>query len=248
MLKLVKYEFRKQLFSKVMILVILALLQVGFMIGLFFEKERLLATSMGLYLFLSIASVLFVAFESINTYSNDLKTKQSYMLFLTPNSTYKIVGAKVLSTIVTIGLTAAVFVGATLIDFAAVLVKYDKVAKVIELIQEFSAKLFQANIDYAYIISFVIYFLFDLIAILIIGMASITLSATFLSNSKGKAVVSIIFFFGINFVLGRIEGWVLPARSLTSTDPYYINCVWSLGVIVVFYFLTSYMLDKKVSV
>lgn len=248
MFKLVKYELRKQVFSKIIMLVILVLLQIGFIIGLFQENDNLVATSIGLFSFLSIASVLFVSFESILTFSNDLKTKQSYMLFLTPNSTYKIVGAKVLTTVVTIGLTAAVFVAATLLDFAAVLVKYDEVANAVKYIQEFFGLMYEVNIDYLFIISFIFSFVFELIGILVIGMASITLSATFLSNSKGKGVVSAVFFFGINFVLSRIEGLLLPARTLYSTEPYFINSIWSLGVVIAFFFLTSYMLDKKVSV
>ena len=248
MFKLMKYELRKQIFSKLIILIVLILLQIGFMIGLFTENERLLGTSIGLFIFLAVASVLYVSFESIMTFSNDLKTKQSYMLFLTPNTTYQIVGAKVLTTVVTILLTAAVFLAATLLDFAAVLVKYDELARSFELIQEFFGTLFKANIDYVYIISFVFCFVFELLGILVLGMASITLSATFLSNSKGKGIVSMLFFFGFYFLLDKISDLFIPARNLNSTQPFILDSIWALGIVVVFYFVTSYMLDKKVSV
>lgn len=248
MFKLMKYEFRKQLFSKIIILLVLGVLEILFLYGLFAESDRVLGLSIGLFIFLSVAVVLFVSFESVLTFSNDLKTKQSYMLFLTPNSAYKIVGAKVLTTAVTIGLTAAVFVAVTLVDVAAILVKFDDIAKFVEMFQSFFASMFKANIDYAFIITFILTFVLELIEILVIGMSSITLSATFLSNSKLKAVVSVAFFFVINFILNRVSSLFIPARSFTSMSPYYLECLWAVGVVAVFYFLTSYMLDKKVSV
>lgn len=248
MFKLIKYELRKQLFSKLILLVLLALLEIGFLVGLLMEHENVLAVSIGLYLLLAFGTIFFVAFESVFTFSNDLKTKHSYMLFLTPNSTYKIIGAKVLTTMVTILLTAAAFMGIVLLDIAIVFAKFDKLESLMKALQEIVATLFHANINYGFFISIILYLVFDLISILVIGMASITLSATFLSNSKGKGVVSVVFFFGISFLISKLEGFILPAKSITSTEPYYYSCIWSLGVVLLFYFLTSYMLDKKVSV
>ncbi len=248
MLKLIKYELRKQLFSKIILLVLLGLLEIGFFVGLLTEQENVLAVSIGLYFLLAIGTIFFVAFESVFTFSNDLKTKHSYMLFLTPNSTYKIIGAKVLTTTVTIGLTATAFMGVILLDIAAVFAKFNELEILMKKLQELIALIFHANISYAFVISIILYLVFDLISILVIGMASITLSATFLSNSKGKGIVSVAFFFGISYLMSKLEGLVLPAKSLTSTEPYYLSCIWSLGVVLVFYFFTSYMLDKKVSV
>lgn len=170
------------------------------------------------------------------------------MLFLTPNSTYKIVGAKVITTTVTLLLTAAVFVATTLVDVGIVLLRYHNVQEVIEKIQEIVSQMFNVNVDYTFVIAYVCYFVFSLLSILVIGMASITLSATFLSNSKLKGFISVVFFFGINFILGKLEGCFIPAITYKSVSPCYYNCLWSAGVVILFYFLTSFMLDKKVSV
>lgn len=247
MLKLMKYEFRKQLFSKILILMVLAILEVLFLYGLFAENDNVLGLSVGLFTFASFAAVLFVSFECIFTFSNDLKTKQSYMLFLTPNSAYKIVGAKVLSSVIYVFLTAAALVALTIVDIGIVLVKYDEIAKIVEYFQEAFRILFNANIDMALIITLILYFLFSLVGIMVIGMASITLSSTFLSNSKGKAVVSLVFFFGINFLVSKLETF-LPDINLHSAEPYYYRCFYSAVVMLIFYFATAWMLDKKVSV
>lgn len=248
MFKLIKYELRKQLFSKIILLVLLGILEIAFLIGLLTEKENVLAVSIGLYFLLASGTIFFVAIESIFTFSNDLKTKHSYMLFLTPNSTYKIIGAKVITTMITIGLTAAAFMGVVLVDIAAVFAKFDTLDAFVKTIQELVAQLLHADINYGFIISIICYLVFDLISTLVIGMASITLSSTFLSNSKGKGVVSVAFFFGITFIVSKLGSLVLPSKSFTSVEPYYYDCIWSLGVVLVFYLLTSYMLDKKVSV
>lgn len=247
MFKLMKYEFRKQLFSKILILILLGVLEIMFLIGLFAESNNLLGWSIGLFSFVSVIAVMFVVFESILTFSNDLKTKQSYMLFLTPNSAYKIIGSKVLTSLIYVFLTAATLIAITLLDMGIVIAKYENLSMVLEFLEEVFYTIFKANIDITLVITILLYFLFDLAGVMVIGMASITLSATFLANSKGKAIVSIIFFFGINFILSKLEN-LLPSVNLVDTTPYYYHCLFSAVVMLVFYFATSYMLEKKVSV
>lgn len=248
MFKLVKYELRKQLFSKVVILTLLALLEIGFLVGLFTENNDILATSAGLFIFLSIVTVCFVAFESIFTFSNDLKTKQSYMLFLTPNSTYKIVGAKILTSMLTIIVTAAAFLAVILLNVTIALAKYEMIGDFVKVIQEFMKQMMNAEVNYALVIAYVCYIVFNLIRILIVGMTSITLSATFLSNTKVKGIVSVAFFFGINYLTSKLASLLIPSLTAFDTSPFYYHCLWTLGVVGVFYLLTSFMLDKKVSV
>ncbi len=242
-----KYEFRKQLFSKILILVALAVLEILFLYGLFAEKDGALGLSMGLFGLISFGAVLFVTFECIFTFSNDLKTKQSYMLFLTPNSAYKIVGAKVLSSVIYVFITAAALLTFTLVNVGIVFVKYNEIAKAVEALQELIEIFFKANIDMAFVITMIIYLLVELVGIMVIGMASITLSSTFLSNSKGKALVSIAFFFGINFIISKIENLVIDF-DVMSKSSYYYGCIFSAVVMLIFYFATAWMLDKKVSV
>ena len=44
MLKLMKYEFRKTGFSKLILLVVTLVAELAFLLGVFLEKDRLLAT------------------------------------------------------------------------------------------------------------------------------------------------------------------------------------------------------------
>lgn len=247
MFKLMKYEFRKQLFSKILILIVLAVLEAIFLFGLFTDNDGALKMSMGLFAFTSFAAVLFVMFESIFTFSNDLKTKQSYMLFLTPNSAYKIIGAKILSSVIYVFMTAAALVTMTLLNIGIIFMKYDDLAMFADGLRKIFNSFLKADINTALIITILLYLLFDLIGLMVIGMASITLSATFLSNSKGKAVVSIVFFFGINYLMNKLED-LLPTIDYITVQPFIYRCILSAAVMVVFYVATAWMLDKKVSV
>lgn len=49
MLKLMKYEFRKTAFSKLILLVITAVVEIAFLLGVFLEKGNLLAIGVALF-------------------------------------------------------------------------------------------------------------------------------------------------------------------------------------------------------
>ncbi len=96
MLKLMKYEFRKQLTTKFLLLAVLGLLEIYFLYGVFSDNMDKTMRAVILLATLAFAGIFFVSFECIMTYYNDLKTKQSYMLFMVPQSTFSVMGAKIL--------------------------------------------------------------------------------------------------------------------------------------------------------
>ena len=109
MLKLMKYEVRKTMFSKVIILIITALAEIAYLIGVFAKKEDIMAWGiMGLTM-CALIGIFYIGIESLIVFHRDLNTKQSYMLFLTPNSSYRILGAKVLENGIAIFVAGAFF-------------------------------------------------------------------------------------------------------------------------------------------
>ena len=247
MFKLMKYEFRKQLFSKFFILAVIGILELVFLYGLIADKVRVVGTSIGLMIFGALIAIMYVSFECILTFSNDLKTKQSYMLFLTPNSTYKIVGAKVLTAFVQIGLTAAAVIAVAFLNLGAVFVKYQNVGDFVKVVRETIKIFFDSDIDLMFIVIAIVYYLLSWICTVITGMLAITLSATFLSNTKFKAIVSLIFFFFLNWLVSYLSTFI-STSGMTLQDSYVVESIYMLGITGVFYFATAWMLDKKVSV
>ena len=121
--KLIKYEFRKQLMSKLVVGVVVAVLEFVLFAGLIFDDFDWASIGLGLFAIVAMVSLLYFSFESIITYSNDLKTKQSYMLFLTPRNMFQIVGAKLLTTILQIFVTGCAFVAIAIGDVFLVCAK-----------------------------------------------------------------------------------------------------------------------------
>ncbi len=96
MLKLMKYEFRKTWITKLILLGVTAVAEIAFLIGLYMEKETTLGLSVMLLVLLAFGGILMIGLYSVMTLHRDMNTKQSYMLFMTPSSSYSILGAKVL--------------------------------------------------------------------------------------------------------------------------------------------------------
>lgn len=247
MFKLMKYELRKQWFSKLFILIVMGILEITFLLGLLRDDMDSLGISMFIMVFVAFAAIMFVSFECILTYSKDLKTKQSYMLFLTPNSTYKIVGAKVITSIAQIGITAAIMAGIIFINTTIVIIRYQDIEEAIELIGRALNNVMGLNIDYGLILIGLVAFLLEWLSNVVTGILAITLSATFLSNTKGKGIVSLIIFFALNYFVGKI-GKLFMVENMPLFDQFMIEAIFMAFVIGAFYFVTAWMLDKKVSV
>ena len=86
MLKLMKYEFRKTAFSKLILLCITMVVEIVYLLGVFLKKDNLIFIGIMLLILCATAGILYIGLESINVLQRDLNTKQSYMLFLTPRS------------------------------------------------------------------------------------------------------------------------------------------------------------------
>ena len=96
MSKLIKYEFRKSLFSKLVFAGITAVMEIIYLIGILGNYNKPTVIGMIGLFFTALAGITFIGIESILILYRDLTTKQSYMLFMTPNNSYKILGAKAL--------------------------------------------------------------------------------------------------------------------------------------------------------
>ena len=244
MLKLMKYEFRKQLFSKGIILAIIAIIEAFFCYYVLKDNMEKSGMVMGIGIIVAICVLFFEAIECITTYSSDLKTRQSYLLFMTPHSSYCIIGAKVLAMIVTILVSALVFLLVGFADFNLAFAKFSSLDELYAILKE----VIHLDINFSDVTVYACEFVTGWINFVILAFCAITLSTTFLANKKGKGLVSIILYFAINYLEGRcmvlIQNLVTPKTSL-GTAGIYIFCYAVYSVTA--YFASAYMLDKKVS-
>lgn len=245
MLKLMKYEFRKQLTTKFLLLAVLGLMEIYFFYGIALGKME---TTMRAVVFLSIlafAGIFFVSFECIMTYSNDLKTKQSYMLFMVPESTYSVMGAKILAAMIQIVLTSVLFGVVAFADAFAVAARFDEIDRFFETIQMVLRQFFELNIDVGVIAINIAELVIGWISVVILAMLAITLSATFMANSKLRGIVSFIFFIVIEILATKIRRAI--TEPLSGNTSHLVGILISLVVAALAYPTIAWMLKKKVS-
>lgn len=253
MLKLMKYEFRKQAFSKMVILVLVGLIELLFFFGIVTDNNNVIGTSMGILTLFTIGALFFLAFESIVTFNNDLKQKCSYMLFLTPHTSYSIVGAKVLAAAIQIALAGIAFFLVYFLNAVVLLGKYDQLEAITRLINQFLQEVLSMNIqlkDFAAVAAFIVT---GWISTVTVAFFSITLSTTFLANVKFKGLVSFIIFIAMNYVFGKIVnmtlGQAFDVDNLRNLTMFYtLISLYMLCFTIITYVGTSWMLEKKVSV
>ncbi len=251
--KLIKYEFRKQLMSKLVVGIVIVALQVLFAIGLIINNADWGAIGFGGTIIVAVCSLLYFSFESIVTYSNDLKTKQSYMLFLTPRNMFQVVGAKLVTTILQIFVCGCAFAAIGISDLFLLCAKQRNVEEFLDILKGFIHAFTGVEIRLAEVIYVILMLLIAWLVFVAMAMFSITLSATLLSNWKYKGVVSFIIFFVLDWCVVKVADLVTPTEFLESEYLVVNSEVWAeMGVYAVAlalcYVGTSLLLEKKVSV
>jgi hypothetical protein len=250
MLKLMKYELRKQAFSKLIILAIALLGEIMFFTGFIMDKSETIGLALGLLSLFTVGALFFIAFESIMTFQSDLKQKHSYMLFLTPNTTYSIIGAKVISSALQIMLSGLAFALLFIMDGAVLLAKYSSLNEINRALKEFVNLQFNINLDYKYLVLVILVILVTWITIITLSYLSITLSATFLADKRGKSFISFVIFFIMIISIGKLEDFLLFALGINAINDtsLIVGILFHVVVTIIAYITTAWMLDKKVSV
>ena len=208
MFKLIKYEFIKK--NKLLLIILVVAILANLALGLIYGEN-------GMAIFLGLSPLvlgIIYLYELIRTYSDDLNKKTGYMLFMTPNSGYKIIASKLITIILEgllFGLFYSIFVFLNLSIIAYKMVgDFSLITEGIrQIIQGFNMLVngtFGINIG-------------DLMLIFIMGVvsailfiltvyAAITLRKSIFSNAKFGGVLSFIIFVIINIVIGELAGLV----------------------------------------
>lgn len=184
MLKLMKYELRKTAFSKLVLLVITAVAEIAFLIGVFWKKDNILAMGIIFLVMCTIFGVIYIGIESVNVLHRDLNTKQSYMLFLTPKSSYQILGAKILENGISIIMAGAFFAALAAIDVTVATLYIGGLKEMINLVSSFM----EVNWSVTFTPAEAAFYFFGLLASWIVFIVnadlSVILSASVLGRQK----------------------------------------------------------------
>lgn len=245
MLKLMKYEFRKTMFSKMILLSITAVLELMYLAGLFFEQEKLFFISMPGLLMCASFGVLYIGLESLSIFQRDLNTKQSYMLFMTPHSSYKILGAKVLENGISILGTGVCYILLAALDITAGVLRIGGLKEFMDFFQSVMGQI-NVNLTQESVVLVVMVSLVGWLSTIVTGYLAIVLSATVLAGKRFSGALSFILFLVLNGAVGFLFN-LLPDPANQYAD-FGLSVGVTLAVTVLMYGIAGWIMEKKLSV
>ena len=232
--RLIKYEFRKDSGTYLTLFGILVVTEIYFLISFLLKSDNHMVLALVLAELGGSFGILALMISGAVSYSKEINSKYSYMTFMTPNSTYKIVGAK---------LIFSLFLG---LNIKLITDRYKEIHIITSELDELG-RAFGFNTG-SYIASFLATLVTMMISFLFsvsCAYVAITLSTTILANRKGKAFLSIVIL--TSFIAGRI-----PVMDYGDTFLQYLAgniyvYLFRLCLIAGSYLFVSYMLKKKIS-
>ena len=253
MLKLMKYEFRKTMFTKLILLGITAVAEAAFLISLYTNKEGSLAASIGILTLLAIGGVLVIGLQSVLTLHHDMNTRQSYMLFMTPNSSYRILGAKVLECGLSILLTGAFYFALGALDISLLFAKEGMLSQLWDTIQEMLKSITFANgqsiisLDMKGMAVLVFNLLSGWINTVTTAYLAVTVSAALLNGKRFNGLVSFVLFLALSWAGGWLERFATQSIPSIETKLLVQGGI-ALAVAAVMYIATAQIMERKLSV
>lgn len=248
--KILKYEWKKQMFSKLVIGGILLVLTAVFIAGTVLEKDRWQTMAMILLVFAGLFGSLYVGIESLLVLNRDLRTKESHMLFMVPYSAWTILGGKVLAAFLQIVLTSVLFAASFFLCFTAYIGVNEGFAQFFPLLQRLLSEWFDLQFDWKWIVLILGEVLIGWMNMIGAGYASIIASRTVLVKSKLATPLAIVLFLLLNWGMSQIINWVMRALQLSNDSYAYV--LTELGISAVFAVLlllaSGWMAEKKLSV
>ena len=240
MLRLLKYEMRKTLFPKLVLIALLAIMEGIFLYGYKTNKQDTTALGMGLFIFVLSCGFLMIGVVSLVTLHKDMNTRQGYMLFMTPNSTYKILGAKVAEC----GLSLLAFGGIGLAVCALDFSLFEQEIKLLTTILES----FAPNLDLSFpnLAALLFYILCNILCSVTTAYLADVISSALLNGKKGNLIITFIFFIMLNYVIQKILG-LIPS-TLAAVTLLLLQGGIALILAIAMYIVTARLMDRYLSV
>lgn len=247
MLMHMKYEMKKSMLSKIIILAVTAVCEVAFLIGLFGEVQKSMQLGVIGLILCATMGVFYIGIESIITFHRDLNTKQSYMLFMTPYSSYTILGAKILENALAIFVAGAFFATLGALDITISIVHVDGLSSFLDSMQSLLNSFhIDIQIQPHEVILGIASVLMSWVMTIVMAYLAIALCATVLAGKKFSALVSFLIFLVLDYVAVRLIS-LIPEMS--STDLQLGIAVAIAGVITaIMYAVTGWIMERRLSV
>lgn len=271
MLNLIKHEFIKSKTPLIISLSIFFLLEICYIIGgLTGIDELFLVSSMMLFMFISFSFLAAIVY-SVFIYDMDISQnhKNGYMLFMTPNNSYQIIGAKLIASLIVGIITAVIILAVFMINvniaenFALLNVE-DTFSGIYTSLKMMITGISFGN-AFILILNLILQFMTTIVCIYLSKM----LCNTIFFNIPAKGVLAFGVFIVINIILGVLS-WLLvkvmninfnaeinldEAADINSAitmafgnNGLIISVIVNLIFMAAMYIGTSYLCEKKLSI
>lgn len=245
--KLIKYEFRKSWKMMAYVLVITAIFEAMFLLGCGRKLENMLAISISGLTLTAICGTFVIGIYSIHKLSKDLNTKQGYMLFMTPNSSFKILGAKVIESAASILLAGLFFAVLAILDIMFLTVRFEDLSEILRVLTIMWGS-DGPSIDYIAFLSSMMDVTTGWIFVVTVGFFAIVLCASVLNGKKHNGLLSFIIFLAIAIFVDELGGIVTSSVPAFPTLESVLSMGFSWVMIIVMYVVTAWIMDNKLSV
>lgn len=251
MKELLKYEFRKTKMAYLAILSLTGLAELCFLIGVALNND---VATIGMALLILAASfgILIVGLLSIVYLHRELTTKQSYMLFLIPRSSYQVLGAKVLTSFLNTLLFGLFYALLAVIDAAIAGIR---VFGIHGMSEAFTQALrgfpgFDSNSILFILSSFGIAYISWFFTVMAAYFA-IILHVTVLGARRHTGLLSFLLFLVIS-VFVNIISMHIGSIAFAYTDSDYVTFLATAAVdlvfAIIFYVFGGWLMERKLSV
>ena len=221
MRNLLKYEFRKSRTGTLVLLGLLAAIEALFLGLLYLHEEPqisiLAVLLLGMY---ASGASMYVFVHGIVDYSRDLGTRSGWMLFMTPNSARKIIGAKyVYMFLLTVCVTVIIGLVGVLDLRLYATVNPQFVALYHDMLSAVSSIGIQTGNIPPLAVLFVALTGIEVVSTIAVAWFSITLSRTLLRDKGWRWIVSLALFIALMIGLQKFYGhFQIPLDQLTLID------------------------------
>ena len=245
MLRLLKYELRKTLAAKLILLAITAVAEAVFLYGLWGKQETPLTIGAVLLFMIATTSITLMGILSLVTLHKDMNTKQGYMLFMTPNSCYKILGAKVIECGISVMLAGAFYLGLGALDFS-LLLEGNEVFHEFWNIFDKVLTAFNLEFSFASIAALVFYVLCSWLCAVTTAYLADVISSSLLNGQKWNLLITFLIFLALNYGIRKIAALVPSTIGVVAM--FFWQGLIALALAGIMYVITARLMEKYLSV
>lgn len=249
MMNLLKYEVRKNLFGHIILALVLVLGEGLFLFMTYTDKQIAAFVFFIVLAILVLLTDVILGIQSIACMHRDMNTKQGYMLFMTPNSNARILGAKLIECIAGITLTTACGFLVCWANWELLCRRFEDINRLKEMASVFIDAIQQemGGISVRLIAVNCVDLMTNFICMVTLGFFADVLVSSVLNGKKHAMLLTVVLYILGDILLTKLAGVVVKPITDRIVAPL-IRSVYSCVVSAVMYVCTAKLMDKCLSV